>query len=140
MQYTGDMNKVLSRQSGFTAVELVIAVIVAVFISSLFMVQRNDTRARGEDNLAKANANAIHYYLEDIYYAAKKGYPEKLSADTLKGLDPNSLKDVNGKQINDKDSLYHYQPADCTNGICEGYRLTVDLEKEADYVKTNRAH
>ena len=131
------MKLISSRQSGFTAVELVIAIVIAAFVASLFFVQRNDAGARASDSITKTHINSIFYYLEDIYYPAKKAYPESLSAEQLKGLDPDSLLDAFGKQANSQDSKVRYEGVNCNNGLCKGYKLSGELIKEGTYVKTN---
>ena len=131
------MKLISLRQSGFTAVELVIAIVIATFVASLFFVQRNDAGARASDSITKTHINSLFYYLEDIYYPTKKAYPESLSAEQLKGLDPDSLLDAFGKQVNTEGSKVRYEGVNCNNGQCKGYKLSGELIKEGTYVKTN---
>jgi hypothetical protein len=82
--------------------------------------------------------NAIYYNLEDVYYTANKAYPQKLTADQLKGLDPSLLKDPEGVAVGEQNSDYSYDPKDCTDGKCKSYTLHANLEHEADYLKASR--
>lgn len=127
--------KLRSSQSGFTVVEIIVAIVIAIFAVGLFWVQKSDIEARGHDELAKQDINAIYHYLNDIEYHRKGGYPVQLSADKLPGLNPESLIDPNGNPINEGN--YHYEAQSCKDNICQSYDLSADLEKEAEYVKTS---
>jgi hypothetical protein len=80
----------------------------------------------------------MHYSLEEVYFAKNKSYPVEITDTTLGSLDSAFLTDPDGKKIGDKDSDYRYEGSNCTNNACRSYRLRADLEKEADFVKTNR--
>lgn len=129
-----------SRQSGFTVIELVVVIMLATFVASLFWVQKTDVRLRGQDNLSKQDINAIYHYLEGVYYPNNKGYPATLTADQLRGLDPDALKDNLDLPISNKSSAYIYKPVGCQDNLCTGYTLTAELTKEAAYSKTNNTH
>lgn len=128
----------MKKQRGFTVLELIIVVVFLLVVGTVFFVQRRDLQVANRDSQSKTAINAIYYNLEDIYYAANNAYPETLTADALKGLDPSALKDPDDVTIGDENSTYRYEPKDCTNGLCKSYELRADLEAEADFVKDSR--
>ena len=130
----------MQRQRGFTVLELIIAVIFLLAAGTIFFIQKRDLEVANRDSQRKTAINAIYYNLEYIYYPANSGYPEHLTADGLKGLDPAQLKDPNGKAVGDQGSDYSYTPKDCQNNLCKSYSLTANLENEADYTKTSMTH
>lgn len=125
------------RQAGFTTLELIAAIVLTGFVAALFWVQKNDIAARSFDSQRKQDINTLHYYLEGITWPAKKGYPVVLNPAELPGLDPEAFKDPAGKTIGHKESEYTYEPRDCHEGLCKGYRLSAVLQKEANFSKTN---
>lgn len=127
-----------NRQHGFTVLELIIAIVFVVVAGTVFYVQKRDLEVQARDSARKTAINSMYYNLEDVFYAANKFYPEKLTADQLKGLDPSSLKDPEDVAIGEQNSNYSYQPGNCTEGRCKSYSLRADLEHEADYVKNSR--
>jgi hypothetical protein len=126
------------RQRGFTVLELIIAVVFLLAAATIFFVQKRDLEVAARDSTRKMAINEIYYNLEDVYHVANQAYPEKLTADGLKGVDPAVLKDPNGKMVGDNGSNYRYEPKDCNSGKCKSYKLTADLEHEADFVKDSR--
>lgn len=128
----------MQKQRGFTVLELIIVVVFLLVVGTVFFVQRRDLQVANRDSQSKTAINAIYYNLEDVYYAANNAYPETLTADALKGLDPSNLKDPDDVAIGDENSTYRYEPKDCTNGLCKSYELRADLEAEADFVKDSR--
>lgn len=127
-----------SSQRGFTVLELIIVVVFLAAAGTIFFVQKRDLEVGQRDSQRKTAINAIYYNLEDVYYAANHAYPEKLTADQLKGLDPSLLKDPEGVAVGDQKSDYSYEPKDCSDSKCKSYSLRANLEHEADYVKTSR--
>lgn len=126
------------RASGFTVLELIVIVVFLLIAGTIFYVQKRDLEVAKRDAERKTAINAIYYNLEDVYYPANKGYPEALSADQLRGIDPALLKDPNGVTIGDQKSQYRYEPKDCKDHLCKSYKLTSTLEHEADYIKQSR--
>jgi len=53
-------------------------------------------------------------------------------------MDPELFTDPNGNKLGDPNSDYRYDGIDCENDHCKSYKLISRLEKEADYIKTNR--
>jgi Tfp pilus assembly protein PilE len=128
----------MQKQRGFTVLELIIAVVFLLAAATIFYVQKRDLEIAHRDSVRKTAMNEIYYNLEDVYFAANQSYPERLAADQLKGVNPESLKDPSGKAVGEYGSNYRYEAKDCQNGKCKSYTLTADLENEADYVKASR--
>jgi hypothetical protein len=128
-----------TSSKGFTVLELIIAIVFLVIAGTIFFMQKRDLEIAARDSARKTSINAIYYNLEDVYYPANKSYPEALATDKLKGLDPNMLKDPNGKAVGEEGSNFRYEPKDCKDGKCKSYTITADLENEADFTKNNRA-
>jgi prepilin-type N-terminal cleavage/methylation domain-containing protein len=126
------------KQRGFTVLELIIVVVLLVAIGTIFLIQQRDLQVGQRDSQRKTAINAIYYNLEDVYYPANKAYPEHVTADALKGIDPTLLKDPDGVMIGEQNSNYRYEPKNCKDGRCASYTLRANLEKEADYVKDSR--
>ncbi|MGD8373306.1 MAG: type II secretion system protein [Candidatus Woesebacteria bacterium] len=128
----------MQKQRGFTVLELIIVIVFLLVVGTVFLVQRRDLQVSSRDNQSKTAINSIYYNLEEVYYATNNAYPETLTADALKGLDPTILQDPDGVTIGEQDSTYRYEPKDCLDGLCKSYELRADLEAEADFVKESR--
>lgn len=126
------------KSHGFTVIELILVISIFSFASVLFFVQKNNLSIVNQDSQRKISINAIFYSLEEVYYPANGYYPQTVSSDNLKSVDPNLFTDPNGKSINTIGSNYSYKPLNCVNNKCKGYELRATLAKEADYVKSNR--
>ncbi len=126
------------RQKGFTVLELIITIVFLAVAGTVFFIQKRDLEVVARDSQRKTAINSIYYNLEDVFYPSKKYYPEQLTSDQLKGLDPDQLKDPKGKTVGEYGSNYRYEPKDCNSGKCKSYTLTADLEYEADFVKASR--
>ncbi len=127
-----------TRQRGFTILELIIAIVFVLVAGTIFYVQKRDLEVQARDSVRKTAVNTMYYNLEDVFYSANKFYPEKLTADQLKGLDPSILKDPEGVAIGEQNSDYSYDAKDCMEGKCKSYTLRANLEHEADYTKSSR--
>jgi Tfp pilus assembly protein PilE len=132
------VNSATSSQRGFTVLELIIAIVFLLSAGTIFYVQKRDLEVQTRDSARKTAINAMYYNLEDVFYPAQKAYPQKLTSDQLKGLDPTLLKDPEGVTIGDQNSDYSYEAKDCVNALCKSYTLRANLEHEADFVKTSR--
>lgn len=126
------------RQRGFTVLELIVLIVFLVAAGTIFYIQKRDLELASRDTVRKTAINQMYYNLEDIYYPINSGYPEHLTADALKGLDPAALKDPNTKAVGEQGSDYNYTPKDCNEGKCKSYTLSANLENEADYTKNSR--
>jgi prepilin-type N-terminal cleavage/methylation domain-containing protein len=128
----------MDRQNGFTVLEIIIAIVVIVAAGAFFYLQKRDLVTANLDTQRKTATNAIYYNLEHIYYPANNAYPETLTPEQLKGLDPSLLTDPTGKTISEQGSSLRYEPTNCnTEGKCRYYTLTALLDNEADFVKIN---
>ncbi len=128
----------MKRNQGFTVLELIVAVVFLVIAGTFFYIQKRDLEVANRDSDRKTAINSIYYTLEDVYYPTNGGYPEHITADQLRGVDPAVLKDPNGKAIGEQGSDYTYTPKDCVDGKCRSYDLTANLENEADFTRISR--
>ena len=128
----------MKKKSGFTIVELLIVAAFATLALVLFFVQKSNVDAMGRDDDRKTAINAMYYALEEGFYAQNKYYPETISEENLKYLDPALFTDPMGVNLGVDGSSYTYEPANCTNGKCKEYILKAVLEKEDLYIKRNR--
>ena len=126
------------KKRGFTILELSVVIIFATLAVILFFVQKLNTDAMHRDEQRKEAINAMYYALEEGFYADNGYYPETISEDNLKVMDPALFTDPNGINIGSEGSTYSYEPANCTNGKCKEYTLRASLEKEDEYIKKSR--
>ncbi len=126
------------KQKGFTVVELLVAVVVLAVAGTVFYVQKNDLKVAARDQDRKTAINAIYYDLEEVYYPAHKSYPREINGTTVNAIDPELFKDPQGRKIGDQKSDYRYEPSGCDGDNCKGYTLRANLERENDFVKTNK--
>ena len=128
----------MKTKSGFTVLEIVI---VAVFVSLaflLFFVQKSNLDAFQRDEDRKTAINAMYYALEESFYKEHNYYPEFISEENIKVIDPALWTDPSGYNLGDPLSSYSYQAANCKEGKCKEYTLSTRLEKEDTYTKYNR--
>lgn len=123
---------------GFTVIELIVIILFVAAAGVLLIIQNNNLAAVQRDDQRKTAINAMYYNLEEVAYQQNEQYPKQISSEALPAMDPQLLTDPNDHQIGDSQSDYRYQPIDCDQTGCAGYTLRADLEKEADFVKTNR--
>lgn len=128
----------MRKQSGFTALELIVAIVILIAGGILFWMQKNDLAAEHRDDTRKIAINSIYYNLEEIVYPSLKGYPLTLNADQLTAMDPDLLKDPKGVLINDPNSNYSYEPSSCDGQVCKHYTLRATLERENTFTKQSR--
>jgi type II secretory pathway pseudopilin PulG len=126
----------MKKEEGFTVIEMVIFFVVLIVLAAFFVLQKLDLDASYTDTRRKIAANEIYYSLTDIYYEENGYFPSEITDDTLRGIDPELLIDPWDLTIGDPDSDYQYEGLDCNgDNQCQGFKLTVDLEKEDDYVR-----
>jgi type II secretory pathway pseudopilin PulG len=128
----------MKRSQGFTVIEVIVVTLFLGLATTVLFVQKNNLAATSRDDQRKTAINAMYYSLEEVYFVKNKNYPVEITDKTITAIDPTLLTDPNGKKIGDKDSNYRYEGINCTNDSCKGYSLRADLEKEADFIKTNR--
>lgn len=121
---------------GFTVVEIIVAICVLSVVGVLGFTNIHDLQAHNRDNQLKTSVNAVQYQLQ-AFFEINKFYPQNLNNKDLPGLDPLFLQDVNGKVINQAGSALYYATKNCKQNQCQAFKLTAQLEKEADYTKTN---
>jgi len=126
------------KSHGFTIIELLFIIVIFGLASVLFFVQKNDLQVVANDNAKKTAINAMYYSLEEVFYPANKYYPQTISSDNLKSIDPALFTDPDGTIIGTAGSAYSYSPTNCLNNQCKSYALKVTLKKEADYIKASR--
>lgn len=114
-------------------------VILFVGASAIMLIyQRDNIQAAQRDDKRKISINAMYYNLEEVFYERNGHYPEVIDSKTLTAMDPDLFIDPDGFKLGESASDYRYSPIDCSSEECKGYTLTGQLEKEADFIKTNR--
>ena len=106
--------------------------------SILFFVQKNSIEVSSQDNAKKTAINAMYYGLEEVFYPANKYYPQSISSDNLKSVDPALFTDPNGVKLGTAGSAYTYTPTNCSENMCKSYTLKTTLTNEANFTKTNK--
>lgn len=128
----------MKRKRGFTILELVVVIFFASLLLILFFLQKLNLDAMHRDEQRKEAINAMYYALEEGFHAKNGYYPEYISEENLKVMDPSLFTDPSGINLGQEDSDYTYEAANCTNGKCKEYTLKARLEKEDTYIKKNR--
>ena len=128
----------MKRERGFTILELVVVIFFASLLLILFFLQKLNLEAMHRDEQRKEAINAMYYALEEGFHAKNGYYPENISEENLKVMDPSLFTDPSGINLGQEDSDYTYEAANCTNGKCKEYTLKARLEKEDTYIKKNR--
>lgn len=132
-------NEVMKTKKGFTVPELIVVIIFATLLLVLFFVQKANLDAMTRDEKRKEAINAMYYALEEGFRAQNGYYPETISEENLKVMDPALFTDPNGVNLGKEGSSYTYEAANCEDGKCKEYTLRASLEKEDDYIKRNRS-
>ena len=128
----------MKMRKGFTLPELIVVTAVAGLIFIVFFIQKANVDAMNRDDTRKTAINAMYYALEEGFYAENGSYPESISEDNLKAMDPALFTDPNGINLGKDGSNYSYEPGNCEDGKCKEYILRATLEKEDIYIKRNR--
>ncbi len=128
-----------NMKRGFTLLELVVVVVFACLLVVIFFIQKSNTDAMLRDETRKEAINAMYYALEEGFYAQNGYYPETISEDNLKVMDPALFTDPSGVNLGNSGSSYSYEAANCEDGRCKEYTLRARLEKEDEYIKRNRS-
>ena len=128
----------MKAKTGFTILEIIIVATFATLLLVLFFVQKSNIDAMNRDDDRKTAINAMYYALEEGFYPEHGYYPESISEENIKMIDPALWTDPLGFNLGDPLSSYSYEPANCTESKCKEYILRADLEKEDTYIKYNR--
>lgn len=129
----------MKRTSGFTVLELLVIIVVLAVGSWLFFSEKSRVDAVQRDSQRKIAINAMYYNLEEVFYEKNRYYPANIDSKTLRAMDPGLFTDPLGVKLGEEGADYRYTGKDCTtNNHCKGYELRSSLEREADYIKTNR--
>lgn len=128
----------MKPRKGFTVLEIIIVAAFASLLLILFFIQKANIDAMGRDEQRKTAINAMYYALEESFYKDHGYYPESISEDNIKVIDPALWTDPLGFNLGDSFSSYSYEPANCKEGKCKEYILKAILEKEDTYIKSNR--
>lgn len=123
---------------GFTVIELLIVVVLFSTASIIFFMQKNNVETAARDEQRKTSINAMYYGLEEVYFKQNSSYPRVINETILPSVDPDLFKDPSGTKIGEADSNYSYEATNCDGDACKAYTLRTTLEKEDDYIKTNR--
>ncbi len=131
----------MKRAHGFTVIELLVLIVLLSVGGWLFFTEKAAVEATQRDDTRKVAINAMYYALEEVYYEKNHFYPQTIDSKTLRSIDPALFTDPLGIKLGDSGSNYRYETSNCdTDGHCANYTLRADLEREDDYVKTNRSH
>ena len=128
------------KRKGFTVVELLIVIVALGIGGWLFFSEKARTDATQRDADRKIAINAMYYNLEEVFYAKNGYYPSSIDSKVLRAMDPVLFTDPMSTKFGDSRSNYHYDPTGCgTDGKCTGYTLRATMEREVEYIKTNRS-
>lgn len=125
--------KILSKNSGFTLIELIIVIVVIGILVGLVTNAFGGLQDDARDSERETDVQALSSELE-AYYSDYGMYPTlaNLADDAwvetyLTGIEPETMTDSRGE-------LYVYvpAPANCNNtsSECTSYNLTADLEED----------
>ena len=128
----------IKKSNGFTVIELLFIVVLLGAASVLFFIQKNSIETSAQDNTKKTAINSMYYSLEEVFYPTNKFYPQTISSDNLKSVDPALFTDPSGIKLGTAGSAYTYTPTNCAENKCKSYTLKAKLANESDYTKTNK--
>jgi hypothetical protein len=118
--------------------EVLVVVIFAAIGVGLFFVEKASVDAMARDERRKVAVNAMYYALEEGFYVENGYYPEEISEDNLKVIDPALFTDPDGLNLGVEGSSYRYEAVNCEDGKCRSYTLRAVLEREEAFVKSSR--
>lgn len=123
---------------GFTVIEILFVAVLIGAASILFFVQKHNLEIVASDDKSKIAINSMYYGLEEVFYPTYGYYPQSISSDNLKSVDPALFTDSNGIALGTSGSVYTYSPTNCTDNKCKSYTLQSMLQNEADFIKTSK--
>lgn len=126
------------NQRGFTLIEILFVIVIFAVAGTVLLLQRNDLNASFRDSERKTAINAMHYSLEEVFYRENGYYPTTIDSEILPSVDPALFIDPDDNAINTAGSTYHYEGTACEGNECQSYRLSAELEREDEFVRTQR--
>lgn len=128
----------MKTTSGFTVIEALVGIVFLIIVAAIGFDRYGALQIVHRDHDRKIAINTMHASLEEVVRPTLGGYPRVITSESLKAVDKKMLKDPRGYVVGDKASDYRYEPTGCNGGdICSGYSLLANLEREADFIKTN---
>jgi type II secretory pathway pseudopilin PulG len=128
----------MKQSRGFTVIELILVILFLGLATGVLLYQKANIQAAQRDENRKTSINAMYYSLEEVFYEKNGYYPNKIDSKTLRSMDPQLFTDPNGIKLGEPGSDYRYDSTGCQGDRCTGYSLKADMEKEANYTKSNR--
>lgn len=128
----------MKKKSGFTVIEILVVIALAIFATVLFFSQKNSIQQQMRDQERKASINSLYFQLKDVFYKQNNYYPETLTPELLTGIDPEVFTDPNGILLGEAKSNYSYKATNCENNHCQKFELKAKLEKEGDFIRSSR--
>ena len=125
-------------RNGFTLIEVGLVLVAAAAVVGLVVVQRGNFEVMERDERRKTAINAMYYALEEGFFKANQYYPTTISAEILPEVEEKLWTDPTGHKLGEIGSEYVYEAANCEDNKCSEYILRARLEKEDNYIKTNR--
>ena len=96
--------------SGYTVLELLAVLVIFTTMGVIFSYLLRQDAADARDIERKRDVNALYFQLEASKTAS--GYPEKLTKESLPGLDPEVFTDPKKVELGQPNAEYRYYPAD----------------------------
>lgn len=129
----------MTRPHGFTVIEALVVLAALALGAILYFTGQATITATARDSLKKTATNAMYYSLEEYYYPKYGYYPQSIESKALPTMDPKLFTDPDDVKLGDAGSSYHYTATDCSrDGHCKSYKLSADMEREAEYTKVSR--
>ena len=128
----------MNTKKGFTVLEIIVVACFATLLLIIFFIQKSNIDAMERDKQRKIAINAMYYALEESFYKEHGYYPEFISEENIKVLDPALWTDPLGYNLGSPQGSYFYEAVNCKDGKCKEYILKANLEKEDVYAKYNR--
>ena len=125
-------------KKGFTIIELLVVIVIFGLATIAFLFQKTEYDAIKRDEQRKIAINAMYYNLEEDFRSNNDFYPEKISEENLKAMDPQLFTDPFGANVGHESSNYRYEPTGCKDQKCASYTLRAIMEREDDFVKKSR--
>lgn len=129
----------MKHSRGFTVIELLVILVLLGVGGWVFFTEKATLDATERDKSRKTAINAMYYNLEEVFYEKNKYYPTAIDSKTLRAMDPALFTDPDGVKMGEQESDYRYDGTSCsTDGKCKAYKLSSAMEREGEYIKTNR--